>query len=261
MSADWVSFFSTLASVAVTVFSIMFLSLQVRSAVWRGRRLLHVAAIAALVEVFVPMVASLIVAMGGHRWHWAAWVAGGLGLVMVVLHWGFYARERLRAARGLPLSSAGAPPHVSEFEHHQAIGNGLSLLVYGGIFVSPWVRPFWVLPPGWGLPLLAGLCVWLLFSGSFEAWWLLEPKEVTGKPDVKPPNGRVSETEIAQLTDAITALIANGPKWSARDPGSLVSPRADQVVEAASTVGDPGDQPHIAREPVELDGAPAPPST
>jgi hypothetical protein len=118
-SADWVSFVSTLASVAVTVFSIMFLSLQVRAAVWRGRRLLHASAVGALVEVLVPVVASLIVAMGGHRWHWAAWVAGGLGLVMVALHSGIYARE-LGRARGLPRSLAGASPHILRFEHDQA---------------------------------------------------------------------------------------------------------------------------------------------
>lgn len=66
MTPDWDNFFTTTAQVAVTAFSIMFLSMQVRSAVWRGRPLLSVAAVAALVELFVPLVASLITTMASH---------------------------------------------------------------------------------------------------------------------------------------------------------------------------------------------------
>lgn len=165
MSDDWQTFYATLAPVAVTAFSVMFLSLQVKSQVWRGRILLHVSAVAALAELFVVLVAALIISMAGRPWEWAAWIAGGGGLVVVIVHWWFYLRELMRERRG-------GPP-ILKFERTQARVAVMSLIVYSGIFVSPW------LPNRWSVYLLAGLLVWLLFSGAYEAWWLLEPKGVS----------------------------------------------------------------------------------
>lgn len=163
MSSDWNTFFTTTAQVAVTAFSIMFLSMQVKSAVWRGRLLLSVAAVAALVELFVPLLASLVAAMGEHPWRVAALLAGGLGLVMVVVHWVVYFLARRKT---MP----------SKFDRIQMWGSLLSLVIYVLFALS--AANLW----GWGLQLLAGMCVWLLLSGSFEAWWLLEPKGISAAP-------------------------------------------------------------------------------
>jgi hypothetical protein len=161
MSPDWDNFFTATAQVAVTAFSIMFLSMQVKSTVWRGRRLLGVAAVAALVELFVPLLASLITLMVGHPWRVAGALAGGLGLLVVVGHWVIYILERRTET-------------PTKFDRTQLYGSVLSLLIYGLVTLSafdPW---------GWGLSMLAAMCVWLLLSGSFEAWWLLEPKGMQG---------------------------------------------------------------------------------
>lgn len=162
MSEDWQTFYATMAPVSVTAFSVLFLSLQVRSAVWRGRILLHVSAIAALAELFVVLVASLITSMAGRPWEWAAWIAGGGGLVVVFVHWWFYVRELWRARRGTR--------RILRFEHQQAGAGFASMIVYLGLVVSP------LLPESWGLYVFAGLLVWLLFSGAYEAWWLLVVK-------------------------------------------------------------------------------------
>ena len=94
MSDDWQTFYATLAPVAVTAFSVMFLSLQVKSQVWRGRILLHVSAVAALAELFVVLVAALIISMAGRPWEWAAWIAGGGGLVVVIVREDLLGHER-----------------------------------------------------------------------------------------------------------------------------------------------------------------------
>jgi hypothetical protein len=35
----------------------------------------------------------------------------------------------------------------------------------------------------WGLQLLAAMCVWLLFSACYEAWWLPEPKGIVAQDE------------------------------------------------------------------------------
>jgi hypothetical protein len=161
MSQDWLNFFSTLAQVAVTVFSIMFLAMQVRSSAWRKDWLFRVVAYGSLVELFVPLLAAMVTLMGGHPWRVAAALAGGLGLGMVVVHWAVYCKYR---------PDRLDQSEEAKFHRLQAKGSLISLLVYGLTLISafdPW---------GGGLYLMAAVAVWLLFSGSFEAWWLLDPK-------------------------------------------------------------------------------------
>jgi len=164
MSPDWRSFFSTYAQIAVTAFSIMFLSMQVRSSVWRGKRLLSVAAYAALAELSVPLLAALICIMGGHPWRIGSLLAGGLGIGMVVIHWWVYFIERQKE-------------RPSAFDRIQIRGSLLSLFVYGLVALSA------ANVHDWGLQLLAAMCVWLPFSGCYEAWWLLEPKGIVARDE------------------------------------------------------------------------------
>lgn len=159
MSTDWSSLFGIVAQVSVTAFSIMFLSLQVKSDNWRGRRLLHVAAVAALVELFVPMLVGLVASMGSHPWRIAAALGGGLGLSMVAIHMLIYSADRNRQ-------------ETSSFDRTQAWGALLSSIIYALIATSA------CLPWSAGMYLLGAMCTWLLLSGSFEAWWLLSPKDL-----------------------------------------------------------------------------------
>lgn len=94
IAQSWQNFFGTHAQVAITAFSIMFLAIQVRSAVWRDEGLLAVAAWSALVELFAPVLASMLALMNVHPWQAASAIAGGLGLTMVFSHWFRYARRR-----------------------------------------------------------------------------------------------------------------------------------------------------------------------
>jgi hypothetical protein len=157
MSQDWQSFFTTLAQVAVTAFSVMFLVVQVRSEVWHGRTLLKAAAVVALSELVVPMLVALVIDTGGHQWRLAAFIGGGLGSAMLILYWVLYCLARSRAV----------------FDWIQARIRVLSLLLYLLIMISPAFG---------GLPLLAGICIWLLLSGCIEAFWLLGSKDARLRP-------------------------------------------------------------------------------
>ena len=173
MPADWQEFFTTLAQVSVTVFSIMFLAMQVRSQVWRRNRLFSVEAYSALVELFVPMLAAMVTLMAGHPWPFAAGLAGSLGLAMVVVHWLVYLKWPAGPAEADGSGEEAMPDQERRFHRLQLRGSMISIIIYGAILLSafdPWT---------WGLHLMAAASVWLLFSGSFEAWWLLEPKALT----------------------------------------------------------------------------------
>lgn len=161
----------------------MFLAMQVRSSAWRGRRLLAVAAWAALVELFVPLLASLITLMNGNPWQVASGVAGGLGLFVVAAHWLIFFRFP-KGDHEQPIEDADTKTLVEKFNRLQLRGSLISIIVYGTMMIAlfnPWA---------WGLHLLAICCVWLLVSGSFEALWLLEPKFAAGnRATVAPTSG------------------------------------------------------------------------
>lgn len=184
MTSEWQSFFGSLSQVAVTAFTLMFLSMQVRSAEWRGRRLRSVAALAALVELFVPVLIALVSIMNGHPWRTAAALGAALGLCMAVAHVVVYRIDR-------------ALKDTTKFDVTQATwGVLVSTCVYVTILVSA------VIPTTAGQYLLAGACVWLLFSGSFEAWLLLEPRgldkprtKTSGMPSSEPSGDAQPEAE------------------------------------------------------------------
>jgi hypothetical protein len=212
VSQDWQDFFTTLAQVAVTAFSVMFLAMQVRASVWRGSRLLGVAAYSSLIELFVPLLAALVTLMGGHPWRIAAWLAGGLGLAMVVLHWLIYWYR--------PALAPDITAKERRFHLVQLRGSLISIVVYGLIVLSA------ADPLGWGIHLLAAMCVWLLFSGCFEAWWLLEPQFARAEPRSAVPEATherqvdvVDEFDDRRLRDGGAAehgLVADQVE---RDPG------------------------------------------
>ena len=156
MKQDWIGFFQTMAQVSITVFSLMFVAMQVRHKEWRGTQLRTIAAISALVELFVPMFTSMIILMAGHPWKVAAVLGGGLGLVAVGSHWFLYRRYKEIA---------------DDFDQRQMRWSLLSLLAYSLLAVSAL---------GLGLYMLSGICLWLLLSGSFEAWYVLDPKGLSG---------------------------------------------------------------------------------
>lgn len=154
MSANWDAFFGAVAGASVTVFSVVFVVFQVKSAHWRSSPLKTMAAIASLTEFMVPLLASLIMLMPGNPWRIAAWAVGGLGVVAVLTHWTTFWRFR---------------PLADRFDRGHARGAVISLALYTAFLSGGFMHR------STGLYLIGGVAVWLLFSGAIQAWWLLEP--------------------------------------------------------------------------------------
>jgi hypothetical protein len=155
---DWLGFFGAVAGVSATLFSVMFITFQVKSDTWNSSRLKQITALAALFELLIPLFMALIALMADHPWRVAAWVSGGLGILVVAIHWFLYVRDR--SIR-------------DNFDLLQARGAWISFAVYSTMIVGGGLgNPL-------GLYLMGGTSIWLLFSGAFEAWWHLEPRGVT----------------------------------------------------------------------------------
>lgn len=160
---DWTNFFQATATVSVTLFSVMFITFQVRSGTWHSSRLKRIAAVAALTELLVPLLTALIALMAGHPWRLAACITGGLGLLTVVAHWTIYVRDRHK-------------PYRDRFDKAQAGGSLLSFAAYTTVIVGG------SLGHPSGLYIVGVVSILLLCSGAIEAWWLLEPRGVTPPP-------------------------------------------------------------------------------
>ena len=155
---DWLGFFGAVAGVSVTLFSVMFITFQVKSNTWNSSRLKQITALAALFELLIPLFMALIALMAGHPWRVAAWISGGLGILVVAVHWILYMWDRKIR---------------DNFDLLQARGAWISFAVYSTMILGGG------LGTSLGLYLIAGMSIWLLFSGAFEAWWHLEPRGVT----------------------------------------------------------------------------------
>lgn len=153
--SSWTQFYEATAGVSVTLFSVMFVTLQVKSESWHTNKLKSAVAVAALAELMIPFLAGVVILMAGNPWRLATWIVGGFGIVIVLYHWYSYARWRKSARR---------------WDTIQAITSTLSLAVYVAVVYAGF------LAPTLGLRLLASALVWLLFSGASESWLLLSPK-------------------------------------------------------------------------------------
>lgn len=161
MFGEWEGFFTTVAGVSVAAFSVLFVALQVKSDRWTSSRSKTWAAMAALTELLVPLIASLISLMPAHPWPIAAWITGGFGLLVIWGHLLVYQRDK----------------SPDRFDGVQAILSVcVSTPVYGAMIAAGFVsEPV-------GLYMLGGLSIWLLFSGATEGWFLLEPRSISATP-------------------------------------------------------------------------------
>lgn len=158
----WLGFFGAVAGASVTLFSVMFVTFQVKSHIWNSSSLKRITALAALFELLIPLFVALIALMGGHPWTVGAWISGGLGIFVVFIHWYLY------------LWGRGA--HDQGFDKQQAWGAWISFVVYSLMITGG------ALADSVGLYLVGGTSIWLLFSGAMEAWWHLEPKVASVPP-------------------------------------------------------------------------------
>ena len=153
---EWITFFAALAGLSATIFSVMFVTFQVRPELWKDSRLRQAVATSALGELLVALFVSLISLMAGNPWRVAAMAAGAFGVMVILMHWYIFILDHAAARH---------------FDHIQAKTAWFSFFLYVTIFLSGFLDP----TPG--LYIIAGISTWLLFSGASEAWLLLSLRE------------------------------------------------------------------------------------
>jgi hypothetical protein len=157
------SFYGVLAGAAAGLFALLFTAIQVREDHWVAKDSLRkVWATAALLELLVVLMTTLIVLMPSHPWHVGPAI-GGLGGICSVV----WQRHRFKTAT--------TPP--DDFDRLQLHLTWVSAAVFGGLLVcglSPvWAGEHWSVLGTGVLDLAAihapsALLTWLIFSGSTE---------------------------------------------------------------------------------------------
>jgi hypothetical protein len=154
VTSDWEPFLASLAQVAVTAFAVLLALLQVTRRTWRTSTLRAAAAALALLQLLVPLLAGLVALMPGNPWRVGYLLMGSAGLLGLVWHGRLYLRHEDEA---------------DTFDQRQVqIGLPVSLAVYFGLVAFAWNGS----PTS--LYVVGALSVWLLLSGSGQAWLLLD---------------------------------------------------------------------------------------
>jgi hypothetical protein len=154
VTSDWEPFFASLAQVAVTAFAVLLALLQVTRRTWRTSTLRAAAAALALLQLVVPLLAGIVALMPGNPWRVAYLLMGSVGLLGLVWHGRLYLRHEDEA---------------DTFDQRQVqLGLPVSLAVYFGLVAFAWNGS----PTS--LYVVGALSVWLLLSGSGQAWLLLD---------------------------------------------------------------------------------------
>jgi hypothetical protein len=178
---DWIAFFAALAGLSATIFSVMFVTFQVRSELWKDSRLRRAVATSALGELLVALFVSLISLMAGNPWRAATMVAGGFGVIVILTHWYFFILDRAAA---------------KSFDHAQAKAAWFSFTLYVTIFICGFLNP----RPA--LYIIASISTWLLFSGASEAFLLLSFREDLKRPD----KGQFTHEFATWTADTISSI-------------------------------------------------------
>jgi hypothetical protein len=153
MSWEWEPFFSSMAQVTATAFAVLLATLQLSARQWTRSKLKRAAALLALLELLVPLLASLVALMPGDPWRIGYSAMGGAGLCGLAWHAAVYRRHESEA---------------DSFDDMQMnVGLAISAVVYILLVAFSWA------PQTWSLHVVASLSVWLVFSGSTKAWLLL----------------------------------------------------------------------------------------
>jgi hypothetical protein len=149
-------FFAALAGLSATIFSVMFVTFQVRPELWKDSRLRRAVATSALGELLVALFVSLISLMVGNPWRAAAMVAGAFGVVVILMHWYFFILDRVVAQHFDHVQAKAAWSPFAALYHYfrLRIPRSKTWLVYH-----------------------CRISTWLLFSGAGEAWLLLSLRE------------------------------------------------------------------------------------
>ena len=143
---QWQVFFGALAGISATLLGLAFVAFQM-SRSWHVSGPRRAVAQQTLAEFLVPVLIGSSVLMPGEQWRLVAWFCGISGLLLMA--------HQVRAASG---KTADA------FDRRQAQLNVITFFVYAAILLAA------VLGAADGSPLLAWPCLWLILSGSVEAF-------------------------------------------------------------------------------------------
>jgi hypothetical protein len=179
MAWVWEPFFSAIAQVAVTAFAVLLATLQLRATTWKHSTLKRATAVLVLIDLFIPLVASIVALMPGNPWRVGYLVMGAVGICGLVWHVRTYLKHEDEA---------------DLFDDRQIQwGLPVSTVVYISLLA------FSSAPATWSLHVVAGLSVWLIFSGSGGAWLLLTigADELRGNRSA-PTHGTVADQPAPQ---------------------------------------------------------------
>jgi hypothetical protein len=153
---EWDPFFAALAGAAAIVFSAAFAALAFGSSRWRSTVLRPAAVALALLQLLVPLLAALVALVPGDTsWQVGYLVMGAVGLLAQVWY----------AARYLRNEDA-----ADAFDQRQ-----LQWTLPASTCVYLTMLAFSAGPQVSSPRVVAGLSIWLLFSGALATWSLLAP--------------------------------------------------------------------------------------
>jgi hypothetical protein len=147
-------FYTTLAQVSAGIFAIAIVTFQIKVEYWRNNTLRHMIAIRTLGEFLSPLFFSLVILYKDHNWQIIGAVVGSVGCLFV------FAQHVIGFRRWT---------RIDKFIQLQLIFSFLMYLEYGAIFVYSTFKP--------DLSVVSYLLIWLIFSGSVEAWVFLYPSQ------------------------------------------------------------------------------------
>jgi hypothetical protein len=147
-------FFATLAQVSAGILAIAIVTFQIKVEFWRNDILRHMIVIRTLGEFVTPLFFSLVTLHQDHNWRIVGTIIGIAGCLFV------FTQHIIGVKRW---------SKIDKFSKTQLIGSILMYFEYGAILLFSTVIP--------NISYVSYILIWLIFSGTFEAWWFLYPSQ------------------------------------------------------------------------------------
>lgn len=212
MPSEWTDYFTAVAGISATLLGLAFVAFTLSSG-WheKTKPLLRIVAIQTLAELLVPVLIGLSALMPVQPWHdfvgWSSVVpdtqwqliaimCGVAGLALAVWHITAYrswARSRVNAGEASHETGRTAD---ESFDRKQVWLDGFPLASYSAVLLAGLF--------GWP-GLLAGALLWLIFSGSVEAFWFLSHRDELKNKTADTGAGREPAAGQASAPDATPA--------------------------------------------------------
>jgi hypothetical protein len=161
---EWHDYFGSIAQIAITVFSVAFAVYQLKRRVWFKELRKIFTSIYGLAEFWISGTFALVMLMPKHPWRVTSLATALVGFAFLIASQVINCRETRK----------NRPP--DDFDRRLLRRSWIPTLVYAG-FLASGILGF-ALGSRWPLHMSASLCIWLLISGAFVAWWHLNYKHL-----------------------------------------------------------------------------------